>query len=233
MFLAPWFPTLRRHGLTPRQVFTWRRQARERAATCRYRRAQSRCLINSDDPVPTAVRLSASAIVRAAISNVATIAVGRRSGACTSTRTMRGGRCGTASGRVRTIANAWASSSTVVQTSPISIGCSPIASGMPTRDVGSGSSKRARPTVKRGGAALANQISMEYPPPSPILLRSESTPGPWFAAHAGVQRWSAQCQSCDHPLGTMATNANLALAEVRTQNFLDTAIALRSHSYFA
>jgi hypothetical protein len=31
----------------------------------------------------------------------------------------------------------------------------------------------------------------------------------------------------------MATNANLALAEVRTQNFLDPAIALRSHSYFA
>jgi hypothetical protein len=37
----------------------------------------------------------------------------------------------------------------------------------------------------------------------------------------------------DHPVGTMATNANLALAEVRTQNFLDAAIALRSHSYFA
>jgi hypothetical protein len=80
LFLAPWFPTLRRHGLTPRQVFTWRRQARERAATCRYRRAQPRCLINSDDPVPIAVRLSASAIVRAAISNVATIAVGKALG---------------------------------------------------------------------------------------------------------------------------------------------------------
>jgi hypothetical protein len=37
----------------------------------------------------------------------------------------------------------------------------------------------------------------------------------------------------DHPVGTMATNANLALAEVRTQDFLDYAIALRSHSYFA
>jgi class 3 adenylate cyclase len=34
-------------------------------------------------------------------------------------------------------------------------------------------------------------------------------------------------------LGAKATNANLALAEVRTQKFLDPAIALRSHSYFA
>ena len=62
------------------------------------------------------------------------------------------------------------------------------------------------------GDALANQISMEYPPRSPILLRSINT----LVFKAG-----RRSINLDHPVGTMATNANLALAEVRTQNFLD------------
>jgi hypothetical protein len=86
------------------------------------------------------VRPSASAIAPDATLNAVTIAVGRRWGACTSTRTMRGGSRGMASGPARTIANAWASTTTVIQT--FSIGCSRIAFGMPTRNGGSGNSER-------------------------------------------------------------------------------------------
>ena len=45
-------------------------------------------------------------------------------------------KCGPASGRARTIANAWASSSTAIRTFPISIAYSPTAFGMPTAALG-------------------------------------------------------------------------------------------------
>ena len=51
------------------------------------------------DPVPIVVRLSASAIVLAAILNPVRIAVGRRSAVRTSTRTIRDGKYGMANGR--------------------------------------------------------------------------------------------------------------------------------------
>jgi GAF domain-containing protein len=51
--------------------------------------------------------------------NAVRISAGRRWAVRTSTRMMRGGRCGMANGRARKIANAWASTTTVTQIFPI------------------------------------------------------------------------------------------------------------------
>jgi hypothetical protein len=54
---------------------------------------------------------------------------------------MRDAKSGTASGRARKIANAWASTTTVTQIFPIWIVCSPTVFGMPTHNGGSGNSE--------------------------------------------------------------------------------------------
>jgi len=92
-----------------------------------------------------------------------------------------------------------------------------------TGHVGSGNSERARPA---GCLSQSNidGVPAAQPHIAPVDLGFQLT----LVFNAG-----RRSVNLDHPVGTMATNANLALAEVRTQDFLDAAIALRSHSYFA
>ena len=101
------------------------------------------------DHARIAARLSASAIARAATSNAVTIAAGRRSAACTSTPTMRGGRRGTASGPARTIANAWTSSSTVTPIFPTELPVHRLCLGCDTGRVGAPVSGAKPPALGR------------------------------------------------------------------------------------
>jgi hypothetical protein len=77
---------------------------------------------------PIAAHASVNAIATDATLNVARIAVGQRSAVRTSTRMMRGGRRGTASGPARRIASGWISSSTAIQTFPICDGAADVLS---------------------------------------------------------------------------------------------------------